>query len=143
LPLWDKKTKKWKQILRTSIKVDKETTKIKRLRTFLTQFEMSVTVQLCLLLLASSFLWTVSPSSSLSSSLQQQCDYSQGKWVIDDDPIPSFYPLYHASKDCPFIGQGFDCLTNGRPDKDYLKYRWKPSSCNLPRYSFFHSSFVF
>ncbi|CAJ2659523.1 unnamed protein product [Trifolium pratense] len=95
---------------------------------------MSVTFQLCLLLLAASFLWTVSPSSSSSSSLQQQCDYSQGKWVIDDDPIPSFYPLYHASKDCPFIGQGFDCLTNGRPDKYYLKYRWKPSSCNLPRF---------
>ncbi|XP_020215053.1 protein trichome birefringence-like 42 [Cajanus cajan] len=59
------------------------------------------------------------------------CDFSLGKWVIDD----SYYPLYDASRDCPFIGQGFDCLKNGRPDLEYLKYRWKPSSCDLPRFN--------
>lgn len=90
---------------------------------------MSLTFhQLCLLLLAAAFLWT------LSLSLQQPCDYSQGNWVIVDDDSTTFsYPLYDASKDCPFIGQGFDCLGNGRTDKDYIKYRWKPSRCNLPR----------
>lgn len=60
---------------------------------------------------------------------QKVCDFSQGRWVVDDP----YYPLYDASSDCPFIVQGFDCLRNGRPDQEYLKYRWKPSACDLPR----------
>ncbi|KAI4323065.1 hypothetical protein L6164_022700 [Bauhinia variegata] len=59
-----------------------------------------------------------------------ECDFSQGDWVID-----ASYPHYDASTQCPFIGQGFDCLRNGRPDKEYLKYRWKPSGCGLPRFN--------
>ncbi|KAI4333475.1 hypothetical protein L6164_018282 [Bauhinia variegata] len=59
-----------------------------------------------------------------------QCDFSQGNWVIDES-----YPLYDASSQCSFIGQGFDCLENGRTDKEYLKYRWKPSGCDLPRFN--------
>ncbi|BAT89452.1 hypothetical protein VIGAN_06040700 [Vigna angularis var. angularis] len=58
------------------------------------------------------------------------CDFSLGNWVVDD----SHYPLYDASRDCPFIVRGFNCLRNGRPDQDYLKYRWKPSGCDLPRF---------
>ncbi|XP_021273981.1 protein trichome berefringence-like 7 [Herrania umbratica] len=57
------------------------------------------------------------------------CDIFDGSWVIDDS-----YPLYNASE-CPFAEQGFNCLGNGRKDKDYLKWRWKPKNCDIPRFN--------
>ncbi|KAL6316935.1 hypothetical protein AAG906_024473 [Vitis piasezkii] len=42
-------------------------------------------------------------------------------------------PLYNAS-DCPFAERGFNCLANGRKDQGYLKWRWKPKNCEIPRF---------
>ncbi|KAF7815772.1 protein trichome birefringence-like 43 [Senna tora] len=58
----------------------------------------------------------------------EKCDLFQGSWVYDE-----WYGSYEPS-DCGFIEKQFDCLDNGRLDKFYLRYRWQPSSCNLPRY---------
>lgn len=58
---------------------------------------------------------------------ESRCNLFQGKWVFD----ASIGPLYDSS--CPFIDPEFDCLKYGRPDKQYLKYAWKPDSCDLPR----------
>ncbi|XP_028778485.1 protein trichome birefringence-like 41 isoform X1 [Neltuma alba] len=57
------------------------------------------------------------------------CDLYNGRWLYD-----SSYPLYNSSQ-CSFIEFEFDCQQNGRPDDLYLKYRWKPNSCDLPRFS--------
>eukprot|EP00257_Ricinus_communis_P015616 XP_015573573.1 protein trichome berefringence-like 7 isoform X2 [Ricinus communis] len=35
---------------------------------------------------------------------------------------------------CVSSKQGFNCLGNGRKDEDYLKWRWKPKNCDIPRF---------
>ncbi|KAF5460891.1 hypothetical protein F2P56_020727 [Juglans regia] len=57
------------------------------------------------------------------------CDFFRGRWVHDDS-----YPSYNSTS-CPFIMKEFDCQKNGRPDTDYLKYRWKTRRCKLPRFN--------
>ncbi|XP_021826117.1 protein trichome birefringence-like 43 isoform X1 [Prunus avium] len=67
------------------------------------------------------------PSNNVVNS--GSCDLFHGRWVYD-----RFYPLYNSTT-CPFIGKEFNCQNNGRPDNDYLKYRWQPTSCQIPRIS--------
>ncbi|KAJ6300406.1 hypothetical protein OIU76_021241 [Salix suchowensis] len=55
------------------------------------------------------------------------CNFFDGKWVKDDS-----YPLYKPGS-CSLIDEQFNCILNGRPDKDYQKYKWKPKGCTLPR----------
>ncbi|KAL9173057.1 hypothetical protein ABFS82_03G089900 [Erythranthe guttata] len=69
-----------------------------------------------------------SNSSRSSDFLNKGCNVFDGKWVIDET-----YPLYNASQ-CPFMERGFDCLGNGRKDQGYLKWRWKPQNCEIPRF---------
>ncbi|KAK9132263.1 hypothetical protein Scep_011791 [Stephania cephalantha] len=57
------------------------------------------------------------------------CDVFTGSWVFDKT-----YPLYDSST-CPFIEHEFNCQRNGRTDRLYEKYRWRPSRCNLTRFN--------
>ncbi|KAJ6768550.1 PROTEIN TRICHOME BIREFRINGENCE [Salix koriyanagi] len=56
------------------------------------------------------------------------CDIFDGNWVLDDSD-----PVYQPGS-CPFLDDAFNCFNNGRPDLDYLRYRWKPHGCHIPRF---------
>nr|GMC61919.1 protein YLS7 [Ipomoea batatas] len=58
-----------------------------------------------------------------------ECDLYTGKWIYD-----STGPLY-TNNSCPIITQMQNCQGNGRPDKDYENWRWKPTQCDLPRFN--------
>ncbi|CAI9115618.1 OLC1v1016572C1 [Oldenlandia corymbosa var. corymbosa] len=60
--------------------------------------------------------------------INTECNVFDGRWVSDES-----YPLYNGSQ-CPFTERGFNCLANGRRDQEYLRWRWQPKSCDIPRF---------
>lgn len=56
------------------------------------------------------------------------CDLYHGSWFYD-----SSGPVY-TNNTCPVITQMQNCQGNGRPDKEYENWRWRPAECDLPRF---------
>ncbi|KAK8569481.1 hypothetical protein V6N13_046532 [Hibiscus sabdariffa] len=69
-----------------------------------------------------------STNASDSHSVDSGCDLYNGKWFYDPQG-PSY-----TNNSCPVITQMQNCQGNGRPDKEYENWRWKPSECDLPRF---------
>lgn len=67
--------------------------------------------------------------ASEKENLEKSCNLYSGKWVKDDE-----YPLYGTGS-CPFIDEAYSCRENGREDTEYMKWRWKPWDCELPRFN--------
>jgi len=65
-------------------------------------------------------------SASLPSTSIKKCDIFTGEWV------PNPKAPYYTNKTCWAIHQDQNCMKYGRPDSDYLKWRWKPNGCELP-----------
>ncbi|PIN07906.1 hypothetical protein CDL12_19524 [Handroanthus impetiginosus] len=65
---------------------------------------------------------------SQANVVDSDCDLYRGKWIYDTTG-----PLY-TNNSCPVLTQMQNCQGNGRPDKDYENWRWKPSQCDLPRF---------
>ncbi|KAK2412118.1 protein trichome birefringence [Trifolium repens] len=68
-------------------------------------------------------------STNTDSRDLDSCDIFDGSWIQDD----SHETIYqHGS--CPFLDDAFNCFKNGRSDYEFLKYRWKPHGCQIPRF---------
>ena len=78
----------------------------------------------------------VHTDQKIKEKKSRECDVWKGKWVFDES-----YPLY-TNQSCPLIDEGFDCGGNGRLDKDYMKWRWQPKDCDIPRYYLTYSIIV-
>ncbi|KAI3677671.1 hypothetical protein L6452_36937 [Arctium lappa] len=63
-------------------------------------------------------------------SLTDTCDLFSGKWVYDNK---THYPLYKEDE-CPFLNGDLACLTYGRKDSKYQKWRWQPHGCDFPTF---------
>ncbi|XP_020593592.1 protein trichome birefringence-like 26 [Phalaenopsis equestris] len=55
-----------------------------------------------------------------------QCDLFSGEWICDP-----YGPIY-TNNSCNLIEAPQNCMRNGRPDTDFLYWRWKPFGCELP-----------
>lgn len=55
-----------------------------------------------------------------------KCDYFNGDWV----PNP-LGPIY-TNETCDLIESHQNCMKNGRPDREFLHWKWAPTDCELP-----------
>ncbi|KAL8167618.1 hypothetical protein V2J09_009117 [Rumex salicifolius] len=58
-----------------------------------------------------------------------KCNIFRGRWVHEKHSLPSY-----NYTSCPFIRPQFDCQRNGRPDSEFLRFRWQPHECSLPKF---------
>ncbi|KAL3640232.1 hypothetical protein CASFOL_011774 [Castilleja foliolosa] len=56
----------------------------------------------------------------------EQCDLFTGEWVPDPDGP------YYTNDTCNAIQEHQNCLKFGRPDKGFLKWKWRPDDCEMP-----------
>ncbi|KAH7284653.1 hypothetical protein KP509_34G064700, partial [Ceratopteris richardii] len=61
---------------------------------------------------------------------QDACDLWSGRWMEDRGKKP----VYNSST-CPMLMPTEDCRGNGRPDQNYVSWRWKPWGCQLPDFN--------
>ncbi|KAK9067135.1 hypothetical protein SSX86_014460 [Deinandra increscens subsp. villosa] len=55
-----------------------------------------------------------------------KCDVFSGEWIRNPDAP------YYDNLTCWAIHEHQNCQKYGRPDSDFMKWRWKPDGCDLP-----------
>ncbi|XP_076920138.1 protein trichome birefringence-like 19 [Bidens hawaiensis] len=56
----------------------------------------------------------------------KSCDLYSGEWVEKPDGS------YYTNETCWAIQEHQNCMKFGRPDRGFLKWKWKPNDCELP-----------
>ncbi|XP_055806233.1 protein trichome birefringence-like 19 [Solanum dulcamara] len=56
----------------------------------------------------------------------EKCDLFLGEWVENQEGP------YYTNMTCFAIQEHQNCMKYGRPDTDFLKWKWKPDGCELP-----------
>ncbi|KAK2977482.1 hypothetical protein RJ640_016110 [Escallonia rubra] len=69
---------------------------------------------------------TVSSNVKLGNGSLGDCDIFDGRWVRDDTKP------YYPGGSCPYVDRDFDCHLNGRPDEEFVKWKWQPYGCDIP-----------
>ncbi|KAL9254642.1 trichome birefringence-like 19-like protein [Drosera capensis] len=75
------------------------------------------------------------PKGSLSSATttkngnSTKCDIFTGEWVPNEEAP------YYTNRSCWKIHEQVNCMKYGRPDMDFLKWRWKPDGCELSTFN--------
>ncbi|KAK8569237.1 hypothetical protein V6N13_107076 [Hibiscus sabdariffa] len=75
-----------------------------------------------------------SPTTAYQPELQtpikitagEDCDIFSGKWV------PNHNAPYYTNTTCWAIHEHQNCMKYGRPDTNFMKWKWKPEGCELP-----------
>ncbi|KAM0941736.1 putative PMR5 domain, PC-Esterase [Dioscorea sansibarensis] len=78
---------------------------------------------------SSSSLLSSSSSSSYSKEYsRRECNIYKGKWVKDEEGP------YYTNKTCWSIQEHQNCMKYGRPDSEFMRWRWRPEGCDLRRF---------
>lgn len=65
-------------------------------------------------------------SPPVRSSSTHKCDIFTGEWVRNPEAP------YYRNTTCWAIHEHQNCIKYGRPDTDFMKWRWQPDGCDLP-----------
>ncbi|KAK7381145.1 hypothetical protein VNO78_33671 [Psophocarpus tetragonolobus] len=74
----------------------------------------------------------IGPKSMPSKLVEKKCDIFSGEWV------PNPEGPYYTNTTCGQIHEHQNCMKYGRPDSEFMKWRWKPYECELPIFNPFH-----
>lgn len=72
---------------------------------------------------------SASSFGSFNNTQRKQCNIFSGNWIHSPEGP------YYTNETCHWIIDEQNCMKFGRPDSEYLHWRWKPDECELPLFN--------